>query len=77
MKSFIIGLLMWCPITSLLLNLAGSLLIAFSVFPSGERGTSPGFQLLRNKKILFGMISITMFRWGCILLLTFSYPKME
>jgi hypothetical protein len=45
--------------------LAGTLLVAYSVFPAGERGTSPIYQdKNRKKKYPIGMVDIGLFQSG-------------
>ena len=52
------------PLIALVLIIKGTLLIAFSVFPSGERSTSPGSQTINGTEIFFTMIDSFKFYQG-------------
>ena len=54
------------PFLFLMPILMGTLLIAYSVFPSGERGTSPIYQ---QSGYVVGMIDVTLFKAGIQFLL--------
>jgi len=59
----------YLSLISLISIMFGTILIAFSVFPSGKRGTSPAYQVKKGKEIPIGMISTKLFRFGILFLI--------